>query len=281
MSGGGSRLRPEHTAPAEIYYDDKEAFKYTNNNHIIEVQQKLSERALELLALPEDSACFILDIGCGSGLSGEVLSDNGHYWTGIDISKSMLDVAVEREVEGDLVLGDMGCGLPFRAGSFDGCVSISALQWLCNADRKSHNPIKRLQKFFSNLFSVLNRGSRAVFQLYPETPQQLELITQQAMKAGFTGGVVVDFPNSTKAKKIFLCLFSGGTNEQLPRGIQSENEVSNNSRVQFTSKREQARGKSVKKSRDWIVNKKERQRRQGKEVKEDSKYTGRRRSKAF
>ena len=60
------------------------------SSHIIEIQQKLSERALELLALPEDIPCFLLDIGCGSGLSGEVLSDNGHYWTGIDISKSML-----------------------------------------------------------------------------------------------------------------------------------------------------------------------------------------------
>jgi len=30
---------------------------------------------------------------------------------------------------------------------------------------------------------------------------QLELITQQAMKAGFTGGLVVDYPNSSKAKK--------------------------------------------------------------------------------
>jgi hypothetical protein len=30
---------------------------------------------------------------------------------------------------------------------------------------------------------------------------KLELITNQAMRAGFTGGVVVDFPNSTKAKK--------------------------------------------------------------------------------
>jgi len=29
----------------------------------------------------------------------------------------------------------------------------------------------------------------------------MELITQQAMRAGFTGGVVVDYPNSTKAKK--------------------------------------------------------------------------------
>ena len=45
------------------------------------------------------------------------------------------------------------------------------------------------------------RGSRAVFQFYPENSQQLELITSQAMKAGFTGGVVVDYPNSTRAKK--------------------------------------------------------------------------------
>ncbi len=33
-----------------------------------------------------------------------------------------LDVALEREIEGDGVLGDMGEGLPFRAGSFDAAI---------------------------------------------------------------------------------------------------------------------------------------------------------------
>ena len=47
---------------------------------------------------------------------------------GVDISKSMLDVARDREVDGDLILGDLGEGLPFRAGTFDGAISISALQ---------------------------------------------------------------------------------------------------------------------------------------------------------
>lgn len=47
----------------------------------------------------------------------------------------MLDVASEREVEGDLCLHDMGQGLPLRAGVFDGAISISAIQWLCNAVR--------------------------------------------------------------------------------------------------------------------------------------------------
>lgn len=37
-------------------------------------------------------------------------------------------------------------------------------------------------------------------------------------------------------------------------------------------------GKAPKKSRDWILEKKERRRRQGKETREDSKFTGRKRS---
>jgi 18S rRNA (guanine1575-N7)-methyltransferase len=57
---------------------------------MIGIQNEMSERAIELLALPEDQRGMILDIGCGSGLSGECLDENGHYWIGIDISKSML-----------------------------------------------------------------------------------------------------------------------------------------------------------------------------------------------
>ena len=64
-------------------------------------------------------------------------------------------MAVQREVEGDLVLADMGHGLPFRAGAFDGAISISALQWLGNADKSSHNPVRRLKVFFRTLFSAL------------------------------------------------------------------------------------------------------------------------------
>lgn len=32
----------------------------------------------------------------------------------------------------------------------------------------------------------------------------MELLTSSAMKCGFTGGLVVDYPNSTKAKKYFV-----------------------------------------------------------------------------
>ena len=52
-------------------------------------------------------------------------------------------------------------------------------------------------------------------------------MTAQAIKAGFSGGVVVDYPNSTKAKKFFLVLMTAG-GQNLPKALgtgQAENQV--------------------------------------------------------
>lgn len=63
----------------------------------------MSERAIELLLLPEDTPCCLLDVGCGSGLSGSVLEDQGHFWVGMDISQSMLGT---RQICLTLVIGE-------------------------------------------------------------------------------------------------------------------------------------------------------------------------------
>ncbi|CAB4432074.1 unnamed protein product [Rhizophagus irregularis] len=278
--------RPEHKAPPEIFYNEEEARKYTTNSRIQSVQAEMSLRALELLNLP-DETCFLLDIGCGSGLSGEILDDEGHIWIGLDISPSMLQVALDREVEGDLFLQDIGQGMNFRPGTFDGAISISVLQWLCNADQQSHNPKSRLTRFFSTLYASLKRGARAVFQLYPENDDQCELIMNVAMRCGFEGGLVVDYPNSKKAKKYYLCLFAGqipgGQKQQIPQALGEEKEehdvIYSNQRI-----RERQKGKQRKsvKNRDWVLHKKEVARTRGKkDVPFDSKYTGRKRRPKF
>lgn len=40
------------------------------------------------------------------------------------------DVAVEREVEGDLFLHDVGQGLLFKPGTFDGCIRLGVHSFL-------------------------------------------------------------------------------------------------------------------------------------------------------
>ncbi|XP_054155012.1 probable 18S rRNA (guanine-N(7))-methyltransferase [Oppia nitens] len=279
-----SGRRPEHTAPPEMFYNESEAIKYTSNSRMIAIQAQMSGRALELLALPDadDYPRLILDLGCGSGLSGQVVEEMGHMWIGLDISEAMLNVCRSRELQsGDTLLADLGEGLPLRAGLFDGAISISCIQWLCNADKSTHSPVQRLYRFFSTLYSCLARNTRAVFQFYPENTSQIELITAQAMKAGFTGGLVVDYPNSTKAKKMFLVLFTGGSANQLPKGLSDGND----STVDYNANRQTYRSskpsKAPKKSRQWVLDKKERHRRQGKNVRPDSKYTARKRSSRF
>ena len=53
------------------------------------------------------------------------------------------------------------------------------------------------------------------------------------MKSGFFGGVVVDYPNSTKAKKFFLVLMTGG-NMPLPKALGTEGDSNS---VAYSKKR--------------------------------------------
>lgn len=280
----GKSERPEHVAPPEIFYNDDEAAKYTTNSRIIEIQSALTARALELLAIPDDGVPrLLLDLGCGSGLSGEALSEANHHWIGMDISQAMLDVAVSREVEGDVCLHDLGHGLPLRTGVFDGAISISAVQWLCNADQSTHDPRKRLKRFFETLYICLARGSRAVLQIYPENPAQAEMLVAAAMKVGFSGGLVIDYPHSTRAKKYFLVLMVGQA-AAVPEAKGLDGNEPEHENVAVLSRHSKSKRQQVAKGvkgRQWVLHKKEQMRHKGYVVGPDTKYTGRKRKAHF
>lgn len=246
----------------------------------------MTRRALELLDLRRPS--LLLDVGCGSGLSGEILSgldpaDGGpHTWVGMDISPSMLDVALERDVDGDLVLADIGQGVPFRPGSFDAAISISAIQWLCSAESSDTSPAGRLSRFFNGLYASLRRGGRAVCQFYPKNDAQRALITQAAVKAGFGAGILEDDPG-TKNVKLYLVLTAGASPvDGAPSDMTGVVAGMDNVDVLDARKKPKAGPAYVKKgSKAWIIKKKEQMERKGKIVKATSKYSGRKRRTAF
>jgi 18S rRNA (guanine1575-N7)-methyltransferase len=187
----------------------------------------------------------------------------------------------------------MGTGLPFRPATFDACISISALQWLCYSNSAQQNPKKRLTRFFSSLYTVLKRGGRAVLQFYPETAEQAVLISETATACGFSGGVVVDYPNSAKAKKHYLVLSFDRSAAQKKGAIEAgQQQRQKQNQVQVgsnsgTNGRDQGKSKVVvrkkkgTKTKEWILHKKETERNRGKTVRPDTKYTARKRPTKF
>ena len=252
---------------------------------MIAIQAQMSQRAIELLLIDPAETALLLDIGCGTGLSGGELSAEGHMWVGVDISRAMLEQAADRGVEGDLAEADIGHGMFFRPGTFDGAISVSVLQWLCHIYKNEHKPKSRLRKFFQSLFNALRPGARAVFQFYPSTPDQIDLIVSSAMECGFTGGLVIDYPNSKKAKKYFLCLMAGESSVSYkPEALGTDDSAGVGAKY-TAMKRKQARlqkkREGIKGTREWIRRKKRTQRLRGLDVRRDSKYTGRKRRNGF
>ena len=113
------------------------------------------------------------------------------------------------------------------------------------------------------------------------------MITSAAMKAGFGGGMVVDFPNSTRAKKYFLVLTAGA--RPSPSASASTNvKSSSNAEVEIGERNNRIKRKhgnsstaSIStKNRDWVLKKKELRRKRGfADVPKDTKFTARKRSK--
>jgi len=279
--------RPEDLLPPDLYYNDNESRKYTTSSRIRSIQSSMTHRALELLALSSPS--LILDLGCGSGLSGEILTSitpnegGPHLWIGMDISPSMLSTALHRDVEGDLFLADLGQGVPFRPGSFDAAISISAIQWLCNADETGVSAEGRLRRFFDGLYSSLKRGGRAVCQFYPKNEQQRSMISAAAIRAGFGAGILED-DGGTKNAKTYLVLTvgGGGLSGDITGVVDGMDGVDVMDARRKARDSERKRGQEMKKgSKAWILKKKDQMEKKGKVVKASSKYTGRKRRPKF
>lgn len=70
---------------------------------------------------------MVLDAGCGTGQSTEMLRKLGYSVVGIDGTEKFINYAKDKFPEADLRLGDL-CDLPFNNGSFDIVASFNTLE---------------------------------------------------------------------------------------------------------------------------------------------------------
>ena len=107
----------------------------------------------DLVGLLGGGAGLCLDLGCGTGLYGDILTGTGRAVVGVDVSQDQLKVAKAREV----VAAADASQLPFRAGSFDDVACI----WV-------HGDLDDLPAVLAEVARVLRPGGRLLmFGVHP------------------------------------------------------------------------------------------------------------------
>lgn len=204
------KKRPEETYEKVFdYFKGNVLTQYATSKSMIKVQQKITSRALDLLNFSMKNP-LILDAGCGPGFATMYLKESGYKVVGLDIISDFLYYYEIKEL--NPINADM-CFLPFKPNTFDGIISISALQWVFKDvnNKEMKNDLVNLITYF---YSILRCKSRAVIQFYPKNDEIMtyigKLITENTQ---FIGEYIIDNPQNPKKRKIFLVLEKKSDNQ--------------------------------------------------------------------
>lgn len=190
--------RPEAGVGAAVdHYIEPEAQRYTVQNP--KIQREMTQVALELCCAKPGNKFLILDAGCGSGLSAEVVHEDGHTVVGLDTTAEMLGLA-PASCKGMLAQADLGQGIPLRHGIFDAVISISAIQWLLQSPEDSRPGLR----FFQDLRAVLKPDASFACQVYPASSNDADRLVSFAENFFPKAGFVAAAPHGNKSLKLFL-----------------------------------------------------------------------------
>lgn len=125
----------QSVAPPKAYI--KDLFNHYADHYDAHLQKGLDYKVPELLknavekfSKQTNSAWDILDLGCGTGLSGEVFSDKAQSMIGVDLAEKMLDVAREKKCYQELVVADVEGYLTSCDKQFDVIISADVFIYI-------------------------------------------------------------------------------------------------------------------------------------------------------
>ncbi|MFX0104677.1 MAG: methyltransferase domain-containing protein [Candidatus Hodarchaeota archaeon] len=152
---------------------------------------------------------LVLDLGCGSGFSSEILIENGFRVIGIDILYDMLSKAGEKKKnfkeykDLELILADINY-LPIKVNSVDHIISVSSYNFITHGLQNYGKKAKLLNDTAKYLNKILKNDGRVVIEFYPKDNQELKMFNKSFINNGFEGFMVKNKPNQKSGQTFLL-----------------------------------------------------------------------------
>jgi predicted TPR repeat methyltransferase len=124
-------------------------------------------RELASLILPQQTDLVILDLGCGTGLSGKAFTDMASAIDGIDLSPSMIAKAKTRGIYRDLVAGDIETALAQLPAHYDLVLAADTVVYLGDLEPVFDQVARKLTSGGYFLFTVEKKDGEG-FELGPK-----------------------------------------------------------------------------------------------------------------
>ena len=191
---------------AEIY-DSEKWMERNQKRTTLQCIQYLIDKKLGYFQ--EEKPFLVLDLGCGTGFSCEILLNYGYRVIGIEILKDMINLALPKKRAMmnnniELILADINY-TPLKPNSINHILSVSAYNFITQ-DRKS---LDAKRKVMNNTAKYLNKllkeNGRIVIEFYPKNDEELTAFKSSFINNGFDGFIVKKNPNQ-KSGQTFLLL---------------------------------------------------------------------------
>jgi len=207
----------------DFYIGDK-SVEYDNSTWMERNQKKTTLLCLQYLRddkldhlgnydVLDGNHYIIVDLGCGSGFSSEILVDSSHGChrvIGIDILIDMLSKAKtkkkisENKKNLELILADINY-LPLRKASINHIISVSAYNFIIYETETNRDKFKTVNNTAMYLKKILKPKGRIIIEFYPKDEKELELFASSFNNNGFDGFMIKKNP-AQKAGQTFLLL---------------------------------------------------------------------------
>ena len=194
-------------------YDSSQWMERNQKKTTLLCLQYLSDPLLDHVGIHDKSEnrnYLILDLGCGTGFSSEILAESGFRVIGIDILRDMLYKAYNKKSFISLyhniflILADIK-HLPLRKNRINHIISVSAYNFILDDNLEVENKLQVLNSTAESLYQLLKERGRIVIEFYPKNEKELEWFSSSFKANGFKG-FIVKSKSKQKSGQYFLLL---------------------------------------------------------------------------